>query len=362
MKKIFTLLVTIFFVNSISTAQTYQNAESAEYDPINNRWLVSNGSRIISDDGAGNLSYFGVGGATHGMEVVGNILFAVDGGAVRAYDLDLEILVGFVNIPGAQFLNGLTNDGNGNLYVTDFGAQKIHKINASDFNNMTSEEIVSDTQGTPNGVVYDGENNRLVVVFWSFFTDIKAVDLTDNSLSTILSTNLGNIDGIDEDNDGNYYISSWSPNAQISKFDKDFANPLEVISTPFINNPADIGYSLETDTLAIPIGNDVVFVGFETEDSTTAVTNLSADDLGFKIFPNPVSDQSYIQFELEQNEDLNLQILDQQGRVIRTLLKGQQSPGIHKILFAGHDLADGVYYCRLRIKNSIVTQKVIFIN
>lgn len=361
MKKTFTLFLIAIFAGSILSAQSYQSAESVEYDPVNQQWLASNGDRIIADDGAGNLSYFGTGGATHGMEVLGNVLYAVDGGAVRAYDLTDGVFLGFVNIPGAQFLNGLTNDGNSNLYVTDFGAKKIHKINASDFNNLTSEEIVSSTQGTPNGIIYDGENNRLIYVLWGNNAPIKAVDLTDNSVSTILTTSLGNIDGIDEDNDGNYYLSSWSPNAQISKFDKDFANPLEVISTPFISNPADIGYSLQTDTLAIPIANNVVFVGFETEDSTTAIINLNAADLGFKIFPNPVSDQSYVQFELGQNENLSLQILDQQGRVIRNLLRGQQPQGIHKVLFAGHDLPSGVYYCRLEVNAGQVVERLMIV-
>ena len=48
------MLMVPFFLKG----QTYENAESAEYDPVNNQWLVSNGTNIIADDGEGNLSFF----------------------------------------------------------------------------------------------------------------------------------------------------------------------------------------------------------------------------------------------------------------------------------------------------------------
>ena len=327
--------------------QNYQSAESVEYDFVNKRWLVSNGNDIIADDGYGNLSFFTTENATHGSEIFGNVLYAVDGSTIRAYSLDNGVHLGFVTISGASFLNGMTNDGAGNLYVTDFSAGKIYKVDASDFNNMTYEEIVSNTNSTPNGIVYDGDNNRLIFVNWGSNATIKAVDLTDYSVSDILTTNLTNIDGIDEDNEGNYYISSWSPD-QISKFDKDFLNPLEVISTPFINNPADIGYSLQNDTLAIPVGNDVIFVGFAPVDTTTSANDVLSEDFQLTVYPNPVSAQSYIQFELKKSELVHLDILNQQGKVVRTLLNGLQSQGVHKVLFAGHDLPQGAYYCQLK--------------
>ena len=68
-------------------------------------------------------------------------------------------------------------------------------------------QIVSNTVSTPNGIVYDGENNRLIFVNWGSNAAIKAVDLSDNSVSTLTTTTLGNCDGIDNDSYGNYYVS-----------------------------------------------------------------------------------------------------------------------------------------------------------
>ncbi len=358
MKKIFLLVAVCFIYLGPIFSQNYQNAESVEYDPINKRWLVANGNNIIIDDGYGNLSLLGAADASHGMEVLGNVLYAIDDNIIRAYDPLDGVLLGWLAIPGVGFLNGMTNDGSNFLYVTDFGGGKIYKINVSDFNNMTYEEIVSNTNSTPNGIVYDGDNNRLIFVNWGNNASIKAVDLSNNTVSTIIGTSLGNIDGIDEDNNGDYYIASWNPD-QISKFDKDFANPLEVITTPFIDSPADIGYALQNDTLAIPIGNDVVFVGFAQDTVTTDIQGLDKTDFKFTIFPNPITDQSYIQFELEQNEHLSLDLLNQEGKLVRHLLSGTQSQGQHKVLFAGHGLPNGVYFCRLKIKGFEITEQVV---
>jgi hypothetical protein len=338
-------------------AQNYQSAESVEYDPINKQWLASNGNNIIANDGYGNLSFFGNGSATHGLEVMDEVLFAIDGSVLRAFNLNTEDEISSVTITGASFLNGITNDGVSNIYITDFSAKKIYRVDVSDLQNMTFEIIVNNTGSTPNGIIYNGENNRLIFVSWGSSAAIKAVDLNNNDVSTILTTNLGNIDGIDDDNDGNYYISSWSP-TRISKYDKDFANPPETISTPFINNPADIGYSKEADTLAIPIANNVVFVGFEN-DTTVSVQILQNEEFSLTVFPNPVTDQSYVEFELENNQELNLQIFDNQGKLVKTLLTGLQPFGKHKVLLAGLGLPSGIYHLNLQTSAATVTKKLI---
>ncbi len=359
MKFHFVLLYLLLFTLPIIplSAQNYQSAESVEYDAVNKQWLASNGSNIIANDGQGNLSYFGTGSANYGMEIMDTVLFAIDGSVLRAFSLNTENQISSVTITGSSFLNGITNDGDSTIYMTDFSAKKIYRVNVSDLQNMTFEIIVNNTVSTPNGIIYDGENDALFFVNWGSSAAIKAVGLSDFSVSTITTTALGNIDGIDDDNDGNYYISSWSP-TRISKYDKNFANTPETITTPFISNPADIGYSKETDTLAIPIGNNVVFVGFES-DTTTSVQLLQDEEMALTIFPNPVTDQSYVQFELEYDQELILQIIDNQGRSVKPLLNGTQPSGKHKVVLAGMDLTAGIYYLQLKTRSATVTRKMV---
>lgn len=350
MKKIQLFILLIISTLQVNS-QTLTSIESVEYDASQNRFLISNGSSIIARASNGDLSYFGSASASYGMEVLGNHLFVIDGSTIRGYELDSENEVMSLNITGASFLNGMTNDGASTLYATDFGAKKIYKIDVADLSNPTFEVIVNNTSTTPNGIVFDDDHNRLIFVNWGSNAPIKAVDLSDNSVSTIVSTSVGNIDGIDEDNDGNYYIASWSP-ARIAKYDNLFANPPEIITTPFISSPADICYAKEIDTLAIPSGgNEVVFVGFNTDTMVSPIRDILSEDFQLSIFPNPITENSTVQFHLKDKTLVRLNVWNQNGQLVKTLLNGQQMAGKHTVSFLGNNLPSGNYWLTLESDN-----------
>ena len=361
MKSFLSILILLVFNVLQVYSQSLNNIESVEYDALQNRFFISNGNSIIARSSDGTLSFFGSGSATHGMEVLGNHLFVIDGDFIRGYELDSENEVMTLNIPGAGFLNGLTNDGVSTLYATDFSTKKIIKIDVSDLSNPTSELIVNNTSTTPNGIVYDGDSNRLIFVNWGNNAPIKAVDLTDNSVSTIITTSFGNIDGIDEDNDGNYYISTWSPD-QIVKYDNTFANAPEIVTTPFLSNPADIGYAKAIDTLAIPHypggGNQVTLVGFEIDTMTTSSFDIFSNEFQLEVFPNPIQNHSIIQFSLKENTSLELKFYNNKGELVKTMLEGEQSRGHHRINFVGANLSSGIYFCTLKSRGLLKTLKV----
>lgn len=351
------LIICSFHVQS----QTLNSIEAVEYDASQNRFFISNGSNIIARASNGDLSFFSSEGATHGMEVLGNHLFVIDGTTIRGFELDTENEVMTLNISGASFLNGLTNDGVSTLYATDFSGKRIYKIDVSDLSNPSSEIIVSNTGSTPNGIVFDGTNNRLIFVNWGNNAPIKAVDLSDNSVSTIVTTSIGNIDGIDEDNDGNYYIAYWNP-SKIAKYDNAFANPPEVVSTPFLQNPADICYAKEIDTLAIPHYpsnvDQVVFVGF-APDTISSIHDIYSNDFELEVFPNPVTENSVVRFSLDKKTPLQLSILNQEGKLVKTLLQGEQMKGEHTVSFTGMSIPSGIYWLSLEginIKKTIPIQ------
>jgi hypothetical protein len=243
------------------SAQIPSSIEAVEYDPAG-RWLVSNGSSILSTDDAGaTWTTFGSVGASHGMEVVDGHLFALHNGVLRAVDLVSESQTSTLNIPGTSFLNGMGSR-SGELVISDFGTGALHRVDISDPANMASTVLVSDLGATPNGVVIDEANNRALVVTWGACS-IYAVDLETAAVSTVVaSTGLNNCDGIDLDGSGRAYVSSWSPN-RITRFTADFASS-EAVVTSGLSSPADISYAIDLDTLAVAnSGSDVVtFHGF----------------------------------------------------------------------------------------------------
>lgn len=348
------LLSIVLLLPSFLVAQNFAG-ESVEYDAVQNRFFSSaNNGSIVQRAANGDISLFGSGLlSSYGMEVMNNTLFAIAGSSVYGYDLDTELQVMQISISGAGFLNGMASDGNNRLWVTDFSAKRIHEIDVTNYATPSSSIVVNNTVTTPNGIVYDEVENRLIFVNWGSNAPIKQVNLDDYSVSTIVTTSLGNIDGIDNDSYGNFYISSWSPN-RITKYSSDFAMS-EIISAPGISSPADICYAQPIDTLAIPNGNGTVtFVGFATPTSISELSQTSQ----FSVFPNPVTQHSHISFVLTEAQQTNIKLLDMSGREVYQILHENLPAGAHRVLLAGFKLTSGLYLLKLETSTGFQTQKV----
>ena len=357
MKKHYLTVLAILWASSFF-GQTLVNIESVEYDPSENRYFISNGNNIIQRSESGELSYFGMGAASYGMEVMGNTLFVIQDNKVYGYDLDTEEEVMEANVPGANFLNGMANDGVSKLWVTDFSAKKIHQIDVSDMDNPVVLEVVSNTVSTPNGIVYDYLNNRLVFVCWGPNADIVEVDTETFELTILEETSYGNIDGIDMTMQGDFYIASWTPN-QITRYNNDFTSS-EELSVLGLSSPADISYADATDSLAIPnSGNNTVV--FYSENA------VSVEDIGYleeqtqlQIVPNPIMSSSEIRFTLKQPSLVKINLYDEAGRLVRPVSDGFFVPGKHGINLDRANMEAGAYTVRVQIGEAVLVRRVIF--
>jgi len=324
--------------------QLLTNIESVEYDPINDRFLVSNGSNIVEVDDLGEpVAIFGTTASSdYGMEVMGTNLFVIDGSSVRAYDLTSGEQNSSISISGAQFLNGMACDDDHRIWVTDFNSKKIYELDFTDLSNPSYTQVVSNTVTTPNGICFDEANNRLVFVNWGSNAKIKAIDLQTYTMSTLVeNAGVGNIDGIDNDNYGNYYISSWSPN-RITKYNSDFSISEIVLSTG-LSSPADICYAESVDKLAIPNSGDDTVQILSFGVGISELKNLWA----FNCYPNPVKESSVVSIDLPKSETLKLEVLDQQGRVVIELFEENLSLGKHKFQLRDMQLSSGAYIWRM---------------
>ncbi|MEZ4799398.1 MAG: SMP-30/gluconolactonase/LRE family protein [Flavobacteriales bacterium] len=356
MKSIFTLAIAAIFP-FYSVAQNLSVVESVEYDEVSGRFLASNSSSIIEVDGNGDeVAYFGSATAGYGMEVMNGVLFAISTNRIKGYNLGDASTLMDLQIPGVSFLNGMASDGVSRLWVTDFSLKKIYEIDVTDLNNPVYSTVVNNTVSTPNGIVYDGDNNRLVFVNWGMSASIKQVDLSDYSVSVVTTTTLGNCDGIDKDNNGNYFVSSWSPN-RITKFSSEFSVS-EIITAPGISSPADICYATTIDTLAIPnSGNSTItFVGF---NNITNMEEPNERSFGFTVSPNPVSNSSVLNLQLEKSGNGTIEFYSLDGKLVSSFFKGHIDAGLNRILLYNHGLATGQYLCVLTVDGIVSSEKIV---
>jgi hypothetical protein len=351
MKKLYALSFSAVLSLSLN-AQSFSSPESVEFDNANNRWIVGqNGSGEIHiySPGSSTLLPFASGLTTgpHGIEQLGNVIYACDGGYIRGYDASNGTSVFTLNV-GATFLNGLTSDGGHFLFATDFTAKKIYRINTL----TTSYNLMTTTVKTPNGIVYDGANNRCVFVTWGSNAPIQAMSLADSSITTVLATSLSNCDGITRDPNGYWYVTSWGTNA-LNMVDPGFTSaPVGVMSG--LTSPADIDITTSGDSIGIPnsgSANNVVFYAVPLSSK-----NVLATEQKLYAYPNPASDRVNLAFD---NAVINgtIELLDLNGKVLRA----QAANGYAFYLDRGA-LAAGVYVVKLRDNegNVVALRKVCF--
>jgi DNA-binding beta-propeller fold protein YncE len=336
MRNLFIFAALVFSSNS-TFSQAINNPESVEYDAANERYLVSNRANPISIQAlvpgqAPTLFAIGV-SSPAGLEILNSKLWVCDGGSMKSFDLATGTLVDNIAV-GGTFLNGITSDGTEMLYVSDFTAKKIYKINTT---TLVSTEVVANTVSTPNGMWYDGTNNRVLFVNWGVSAPIKAMDLTTYAVTTVATTTLGSCDGIARDGAGNYFVSAWTQNA-VYKFDANLANPVAVVTG--LTQPADICYNVSNDTLVVPqtSADLVTFHNF-----STASLNVNAEKLDLKLFPNPAHEKINLSFEVDHSTDVTFRISTLNGQIVSETAFGTIETGNHVFTIDVAELAVGAY-------------------
>jgi hypothetical protein len=307
MRKITSLILICFAV--FAKAQTYSGPESVVFDSSQNRYFISNNTanQILERSSNGTLRVFtnAINSGPHGLEIVGNTLYTCDGNSLKGFDLNSGSNVFSVNL-GATFLNGICTDGVDYLFATDFSAKKIYKIHIP---TQTFTVFVSGLTKSPNGIIYDNLNQRIVWVTWGTNAPIMQATLADSVVSQVIPTTLSNCDGIVRDGVGNYYVSAWGGQG-VYKFNNTFSGAaVQVISG--LSNPADIYYNLSNDSLVSPnSGNNTVT--FHYMGTASNLNDIEKAEI--KIYPNPCS--NFLNIDLENEFAENLLITDQSGKTI----------------------------------------------
>jgi hypothetical protein len=163
-------------------------------------------------------------------------------------------------IVGAKFLNDIALNTNVDVYVSDTLTSKIHLLR----DDKLSIFVEGDKYESPNGLLVVGD--ELYVAAWGLTTDrsttisgrLYNINLLSKKISYISKTPLGNLDGLELSNSGEFIVSDWSAGV-VYKIKKDGKTVLLYKGKKGL---ADIGWIPETDSLLIPYMNDNEILGF----------------------------------------------------------------------------------------------------
>ncbi len=273
MKRSFIYLIaaTILMFPALLLAQvTVTTPEHATYDVVNDRYIICsfNDGKVvtINSDGVIDPDFITGLGRAYANHIVGDTLYVTSGRYnVKAFDLATGDPLWTKYVTGSDQLDGITADNNGYLYIANSAATgKIFKLKISD---QTVQTFVSSGLPTfPQDLIFDEANNRLLLASFAPNAPIVAIDLSDSTKSSLVTTPFGNMDGIAMDNNGDIYVTCYT-DGTIHKYDQSFTNPPLLISSMY-SGPAGLGYNPVDNILAIPnfLSNRVYFVPLDDND------------------------------------------------------------------------------------------------
>jgi len=90
----------------------------------------------------------------------------------------------------------------------------------------------------------------------------------------------------------------------------------------------------------------------EVYSFTTATKEIAPLSNSTRVFPNPVIDNFTYQFELNKEQEVEIALRDQYGKLIRTFYKGNLEEGKQELSFNKGNLINGAYYLQLKGKDN----------
>ena len=250
----------------------FKSPESVYYDEKNDVYLVSNINGSPSEaDNNGFISKINPQGevvaltwiqggqndvtlnAPKGMTVKDDVLYVTDIDTVRMFDMTTGAAKGEVAIKGATFLNDLTSNESGTIYVSDSG-QKADENGVSPTgtdaiwtikDGKAKKLIAGKKLNRPNGLLAD-EGGVWVVT--NAGTELYRVT-DDGKKETPTTIPSGSLDGLARTGDGNLLISSWEAQTVFQGKPEGTFSPV----LADVTSPADIGYDTKRNRLLVPI-------------------------------------------------------------------------------------------------------------
>lgn len=235
------------------TEPVLTTCESVIYDKANDVLYVANiNGTPDGKDGNGFISKVSLDGkvteaqwvkgmdAPKGMGIANGKLYVTDIDRVHEIDISSGKITKTYPVQGAKFLNDITTDAAGKVYVSDMAAGQILVLE-----NGKLTKWIENLQG-PNGLFAEG--NEILTVLWDAKT-LNTIDPSSKQL-TVKTDSIENGDGIEAIGNGEYLVSSW--NGMVTHIGSDWKKTLVLDTRADSASAADIEYIQEKNLLLVP--------------------------------------------------------------------------------------------------------------
>jgi len=278
-----------------------------------------------------------------------------------------------LDLPHISYLDG--NDRNLKYARWDCFTWQIETVDSSGSVGYNAS-LALDSSDNPHIAYKDLTNNNLKYTLW-------------NGFSWIFETTVGSRPSLTLDSSDKPYISFWG-----------FYNNNYAMMYAWTNNPTDadghsitydLWYSTEADfspheEIIGLTDSEYQFGDAELDENNIYFWKVLATDsyhetwsnqtdwwfyMGLTAgmesgeltlsdpYPNPASTALTISYQLTQNGSVELNIYDLSGRLVETLVSGEQTAGRHSVNWDSSTLATGMYLIRLETAGEAITKRMV---
>ena len=101
----------------------------------------------------------------------------------------------------------------------------------------------------------------------------------------------------------------------------------------------------------------------EVHDNEVSIRENTKEDNKTKVYPNPVVETFLLEFELDKTMNLNIDVLDLNGKIVKQLYAGKGVQGINNFSFNKANLSSGTYFLVITNNSTIIkNEKIIITN
>ena len=198
-------------------------------------------------------------------------------------------------------------------------------------------------------------------------TSVQAVSGNETYISAYPSLSLNN-DSMTVFLVNRYTDKSQAVNIQLSNFNMENGS----YNTLTLDNlPADETFKSHTDnalkkgsvtatnnsfTITLP---KLSVTAVLLKGSANSTAELNTEIASVKLFPNPSDQFSTLSFSLKSEREVCVQLLDVQGKLVKTILNEKTNRGTHNLTIRTDDLSEGVYLVKISLGEDMIQRKLM---
>lgn len=256
----------------------------------------------------------------------------------------------------SELVEGLAWDGT-NLWASNNDLDMIYKLDPEDGSIISSIQLVD---VWIHGITWDGQ-----YLWMNDFQDKEILKMNPESGEILHNIDAPGTGSIGLTWDG---VHLWADDFNTDKLY--CLDPTDGAIIYEVNSPSSNPRDLAWDGQYLWVMSSVTLTIYQVDvGSTTGVEDhvlLPENDISFSVYPNPFVDVLNIEFEVLERSKIRIEIYDQHGVQIGTLVNKNYLPGKHLINWDGESesnliLSGGIYHCVLHSGTTKISRKFIVV-